>query len=285
MAANPADLSALISLLKESTPELAGAAGGEATSSGPVQPQKPAQTGSVLRRLGEASATSLSAVAAGGSASGFDAQSIWSPEEVVTVHEALAAPSATDARRRPEFDYAYKQKVGSEDVFLGLSGTTESSIHCDTLVMRVLLPGERFADIDLDCTEDRIVVSAAQQCVELARRGIHLCAAARAACSLPRAQSPAPVCAQQAGHLPAQQGLVQECRRQVGRCKERPRHHLSPRQVGQLDGRPVNYFSTTAGRVRRAAVCVKRYPPHSSFKIDIISPFPPPARSRAHSAL
>jgi hypothetical protein len=181
MAANPADLSALISLLKESTPELAGAAGGEATSSGPVQPQKPAQTGSVLRRLGEASATSLSAVAAGGSASGFDAQSIWSPEEVVTVHEALAAPSATDARRRPEFDYAYKQKVGSEDVFLGLSGTTESSIHCNTLVMRVLLPGERFADIDLDCTEDRIVVSAAQQCVEngAARHSFVRCRARR----------------------------------------------------------------------------------------------------------
>jgi len=57
------------------------------------------------------------------------------------------------------FDFAYKQRVGSEDVFLGLSGTTPSSIHCDTLVMKVLLPGERLADIDLNVAGERVTVS------------------------------------------------------------------------------------------------------------------------------
>ena len=197
MAATPHDLSALVSLLKESA-ELAapaGSSGGEATSSGPVRPQEKAQTASVVR-FGGLCAPAAAAAGGGGGAppqapAGFDAQSIWAPEEVLTVHEALAAPNPADARRRPEFDFGYKQRVGSEDVFLGLAGTTESSIHCDTLVMRVQLPGERLSDIDLDCTEDRIVVSAAQQCV--ARRGgragigcsIFLLPSARAAASPP----------------------------------------------------------------------------------------------------
>ena len=165
MAATPHDLSALVSLLKESAelsaPE--GSAGGDATSSGPVKPQEKAQTASVVRFGGLTSGSSSSSSSTAAASAAFDAKSIWAPEEVLTVHEALAAPNPADARRRPEFDFSYKQRVGSEDVFLGLSGTTESSIHCDTLVMRILLPGERLCDIDLDCTEERIVVSASQQ--------------------------------------------------------------------------------------------------------------------------
>jgi hypothetical protein len=49
----------------------------------------------------------------------------------------------------------YKQRVGSEDVFLGMSGTTPSSIHCNTLVVKVSLPGcRRVGDIDLDVTAE-----------------------------------------------------------------------------------------------------------------------------------
>ena len=253
MAATPHDLSALVSLLKESA-ELAapaGSSGGEATSSGPVRPQEKAQTASVVR-FGGLCAPAAAAAGGGGGAPpqappGFDAQSLWAPEEVLTVHVALAAPNPADARRRPEFDFGYKQRVGSEDVFLGLAGTTESSIHCDTLVMRVQLPGERLSDIDLDCTEDRIVVSAAQQCVArgLTRPCCRACAqcglgcrvfllfCARAAASPPphppAHRTPAPP--QQARHLSAQQGLSQERRGQVGRCALCASHLLPPGQV------------------------------------------------------
>jgi hypothetical protein len=170
MAANFGDLFALSSLLKESK-ELEG--NGESTSSGPVKPQSAAQTASVVRTLADRAAGASGGGGGGGGSPappqlppGYDAQSIWSPEEVVSVHEALAAPSAVDARKRPEFDFAFKQSVGSEDVFLGLAGTTESSVHCNTLVMRIALPGERLQDIELDCTEERVLVSAAQQCVK-----------------------------------------------------------------------------------------------------------------------
>jgi hypothetical protein len=165
MESNLSDLSALVTLLKESEMGSSVGGGGDATSSGPVRPLEPAKTGSVFKvgglTVGPAGPASSSAAAP--PPAGFDAKSIWAPEEVVSLHEAMAAPSASDTRKRPFFDYGFKQRVGSEDVFLGLSGTTESSVHCDTLVMRILLPGERLADIDLDCTEERIVVSASQQ--------------------------------------------------------------------------------------------------------------------------
>lgn len=44
------------------------------------------------------------------------AKSIWKPEEVVVVPEALDVVS--DPRIRPEYDIKYKQYVGVEDTFL-----------------------------------------------------------------------------------------------------------------------------------------------------------------------
>jgi hypothetical protein len=163
MESSLSDLSALVTLLKESDLGSSVGGGGDATSSGPVRPLEPAKTGSVFKVGGLTVGPAATSGVAAPPPAGFDAQSIWAPEEVVSLHEAMAAPSASDTRKRPHFDYGFKQRVGSEDVFLGLSGTTESSVHCDTLVMRILLPGERLADIDLDCTEERIVVSASQQ--------------------------------------------------------------------------------------------------------------------------
>ena len=152
----PAQLEALVQLLQESQPPKASATL-VSSSQGPVEPQAGAQTGSVIRSFGEVVGAS-SSTAPVPSPAAHDPQSIWKEEEVLPLHEALSAP---DGRKRPEFDFGYKQRVGSEDVFLGLSGTTESSIHCDTLVMRISLPGERLQDVELDCTDTRILVSAA----------------------------------------------------------------------------------------------------------------------------
>ena len=68
----------------------------------------------------------------------------------------------THTRSRPRsFDVFFKQHVGTEDVSLGMSERTPSSAHCDAVVVRVDLPGDKIADIDLDVTEDRIVVASA----------------------------------------------------------------------------------------------------------------------------
>lgn len=153
----PAQLESLVKLLQESQPKASATA--VSTSQGPVEPQASAQSGSVIRGFGEVVHGGGGGVSSSSTAPApfHDPQSIWKEEEVLPLHEALSAP---DGRKRPEFDFGYKQKVGSEDVFLGLSGTTESSIHCDTLVMRISLPGERLQDVELDCTDTRILVSA-----------------------------------------------------------------------------------------------------------------------------
>jgi len=41
----------------------------------------------------------------------------------------------------------FGQHVGTEDVILGMSDKTPSSIHADRMVVRILLKGERMADI------------------------------------------------------------------------------------------------------------------------------------------
>lgn len=56
------------------------------------------------------------------------------------------------------FDFFFKQNVGSEDNFLGLSGKTPSSIHCDILVIKLTMPGEDIRNVDLRVTPDQIIV-------------------------------------------------------------------------------------------------------------------------------
>lgn len=62
------------------------------------------------------------------------------------------------------FDVLYKQRVGTEDVYLGMSDKGPSTAHCDVMVVRVELPsvkgrGVALADIELDVTADRLRVS------------------------------------------------------------------------------------------------------------------------------
>ena len=44
----------------------------------------------------------------------------------------------------------HKQHVGTEDVFLGLSDRDPSSNHCDSLLVKVCLPGTKFVNVQLD---------------------------------------------------------------------------------------------------------------------------------------
>jgi dynein assembly factor 6, axonemal len=53
----------------------------------------------------------------------------------------------------------YSQRVGAEDVYLGMSGKTPSTVDCDRMVVKVHLPGvKRAADIDLDVKQQHIRV-------------------------------------------------------------------------------------------------------------------------------
>ena len=71
---------------------------------------------------------------------------------------ADAEQDADDGRQRPAYEILHGQHVGTEDVYLGMSEKTPSSLHCDRMVVKVRLPGERLADIDLDVTEQKVTL-------------------------------------------------------------------------------------------------------------------------------
>ena len=44
----------------------------------------------------------------------------------------------------------YKQSLGTEDVFLGLSDKDPSSIHCDSLMVKIKLPNTKMGQVQLE---------------------------------------------------------------------------------------------------------------------------------------
>jgi len=66
---------------------------------------------------------------------------------------------------RCRYDILYKQKVGAEDVFLGISGKTPGTADCEEMVVKVCLPGDALKGIELDVTADKVVVSSSNQYV------------------------------------------------------------------------------------------------------------------------
>ena len=85
-----------------------------------------------------------------------DGKDIFTEEEV-----NIAAEIRPDDRPQPEYEVLFKQHVGTEDVFLGLSDKDPSSTHCDSLLVKVQLPDTKFANVQLDvkgATKQQLVV-------------------------------------------------------------------------------------------------------------------------------
>ena len=62
----------------------------------------------------------------------------------------IKAEELPDDRPQPKFEALQKQHLGTEDVFLGLSGRDGSSNHCDSIVVRVWLPGTKMSQVQVD---------------------------------------------------------------------------------------------------------------------------------------
>ena len=75
----------------------------------------------------------------------YKANDIWTEEEI-----NVQAEERPDDRPTPEYEILHKQHVGTEDVFLGLSDRDPSSAHCDCILVKVTLPGTKFANVQLD---------------------------------------------------------------------------------------------------------------------------------------
>jgi len=85
----------------------------------------------------------------------FDtSKSIWNIEEIPTEDAVDSIP--LDDRPCPRYEYSYKQEVGTEDTFLGMTNKTPSSAHCSHLVVKIHFPNTTMKDIDLDVTKNRI---------------------------------------------------------------------------------------------------------------------------------
>ncbi|KAF6214227.1 hypothetical protein GE061_008966 [Apolygus lucorum] len=76
---------------------------------------------------------------------------IWDVNDVDVV--AVADDVVTDPRDRPEVDITYKQRVGSEDLFLQMNQRTPLTSSCEVMVVTVTMKGEMKKNVDCNLTE------------------------------------------------------------------------------------------------------------------------------------
>ena len=67
-----------------------------------------------------------------------------------------------DDRPKPKFEILYKQNVGTEDIYLGLSDKDISSNSCDQLLMKVYLPNTNLTEIGLEVKEQSVHLTTPQ---------------------------------------------------------------------------------------------------------------------------
>ncbi|MBN3322975.1 PIHD3 protein, partial [Atractosteus spatula] len=80
-----------------------------------------------------------------------DSRQIWSEEEVA---EGSQFDDLCDPRPQPEYEILLKQRVGTEDVFLGMSRKNPSSACCESMLVKIKLPNTKITDLVLDVKEN-----------------------------------------------------------------------------------------------------------------------------------
>ncbi|NWR67266.1 PIHD3 protein, partial [Bucorvus abyssinicus] len=78
---------------------------------------------------------------------------IWNTEEVPEGSEFY---DIWDCREEPEYQILFKQCVGTEDVFFGMSRKDSSTACCEDMVIKIKLPETKYSDITLDI-QDKIL--------------------------------------------------------------------------------------------------------------------------------
>lgn len=134
----------LTKLLGESKEAQTAREGGQFT-------QKPSATAPMVIRRGEDAKTEQAA-----KASTKDKNAIWDDEEIPTEDALL---NARDERPCPRYEISYKQSIGAEDTFLGLSDKTPLSADCTHIVVKIHFPGATMKDLDLDVSKNRIMAA------------------------------------------------------------------------------------------------------------------------------
>ncbi|XP_003976563.1 dynein axonemal assembly factor 6 isoform X2 [Takifugu rubripes] len=95
-----------------------------------------------------------------------DSKDIWSEEEVA---EGPQYEEHHDSRAQPEYEIVLKQTLGTEDLFLGLSGKDPSSMSCEALLVKIKLPDTKAAEVFLEVKDKFLDLRTAKY-----RLGLHL---------------------------------------------------------------------------------------------------------------
>ncbi|NXK13499.1 PIHD3 protein, partial [Herpetotheres cachinnans] len=80
-------------------------------------------------------------------------ETIWNTEEVP---EGCEFDDTWDPREQPEYQILFKQCVGTEDVFFGMSRKDPSIACCEDMVIKIKLPETKYSDITLDI-QDKVL--------------------------------------------------------------------------------------------------------------------------------
>ncbi|XP_059767167.1 dynein axonemal assembly factor 6 isoform X1 [Balaenoptera ricei] len=79
-----------------------------------------------------------------------NSEHIWNPEEVP---EGAEHHDVWDIRETPEYEVVFKQQVGTEDMFLGLTRKDPSTACCKDLVIKIKLPNTNLSEIEINIQE------------------------------------------------------------------------------------------------------------------------------------
>ncbi|XP_008851200.1 protein PIH1D3 [Nannospalax galili] len=79
-----------------------------------------------------------------------ETENIWTPEEVP---EGAEHDDMWDIRELPEYEIVFQQQVGTEDIYLGLTGKDPSTAYCQELLIKIKLPDTNLSDIQIDVQE------------------------------------------------------------------------------------------------------------------------------------
>ncbi|XP_077321338.1 dynein axonemal assembly factor 6 isoform X3 [Lithobates pipiens] len=93
-----------------------------------------------------------------------DGKDIWHESEV---KEGAEFDDFLDPREKPEYEILFKQRVRSEDIFLGLSRKDPSTACCEDMVIRIHLSDTKVSDVSLDVRKKYINLCTPKYCCSL----------------------------------------------------------------------------------------------------------------------
>jgi hypothetical protein len=106
------------------------------------------------------------------SGGGGDDDDIWAADDVASAPPAAAGPAGLGpgdgaaGRARPRHEVLHRQTVGAEAVYFGMGDSDPGSASCGEFLVRVALPGEKLAGIDLEVRPEGMLVRSKKLSVE-----------------------------------------------------------------------------------------------------------------------